>query len=651
MDDQEIKDWVPIARQSFATWSAEGRKIASMLLPTTGQVLTAAQLRGEIVGNPENANAFMSEYVSARMTIIKQNFVERAISFQPKIEAEVISESAEEQAKQKLLFQCLHGFHNVLNERQQATLGGTSWDRMILEYIFTFGKAMTIPLVSAAPGGTITFQADLFDPLNCFHDFDSHPWRWGRDYVLGIPDARRELDWYVRERNMPASSEARELLTDKKDTDSVQMTNVWVEELDRDGKATVYQGFEVDGIVVGSYKTDFLAAPHVIQTVHSAPGTYIDFTAGTMSQVEGGRGVHSSRILHHAGSLFAPMYHINQQFRQFMSLMFEGIARSMAPGMEFILREGSQAEVPGPEKIGPNSGWAHGPDIDMKVQAQATQTIAQAADLAFRAIDAEFDRLANPVIFGQSNPGDSGYLQVNKVSHAGVVTRDSVRGASLFEKRTYDQFIAQFIMPSQKLPFKVSPWKLQGKGAPQFFPGGDFTKAMLPKQYVLNVEMLTDLPQNDAAKMDIFLAGAGKAFSLRQGRMNILDDDDPDLTQSLIDQDEYDAMPPVKNRKMLKKAREEVAALWQEVASTTDPIERRKLEFEARIAEADYEVTRRQLQGQVENRLGQPEAPSRFPPGTLPPEQAVGLNPDQNAEAQGRVSSSLAGKPRTAEVA
>ena len=642
-----IKDTIAELRPAFAAWAANGRKIQAMLNPQPGGILSSDDLTRSLGGNPYSAVAVMSEYVSGRMAIIKNNFVGRAVTFPPKIEAEVQESDPADQEGQRKLFRFFHGVRNVLNDRQQTMWGGTSWDRMILEHIATFGKCITMPTAARGVDGNVEFRADLLDPLCCWHDFDSYPRRFGRDSLLGVKDARRFVEeLLLRGRIEVVPQKVIDMLNDK-DRDAVEVADVWVEYAEAD-QAPVWRGLAIEGEVVGPWGTDFLYLPVSGSTVHAAPGAYMDFATRSHGSGMSPRGVAANRVLRHAESVLAPLFYINEQFRQYMSLLMEGLANAMNPGYEAVIEDGSSEIAPSKDQLGPGSMFVHGRGIDIQRQDTATSQIGQAANIFRDIIDSEFRRLAPDVLFGQSNPGDSGYLQVNKLSHANAVFRESTSGASVFIKRTFDELVRQF--NESNMTFVAKGWKHQGKAGPQFFPDADFKSSDMPKQYILNVEVLTDLPQNDAGKMDLFLSGVGKAFSMRQGRINILDDEDPNLTQELIDQEEYEAMPPVKAGRMMQRALDHAKSIRNQIGPTTSRVQRRELMDQAQIAEDVYQALRQQAMGLAENRLGQETAPRGMSPETLPPEMAVGMNPDQNAEAAGAISSFLGGRPQTAEV-
>ena len=79
VDIDFMKSSVAELRESFnKDWIPTARKIQSMIHPEPGTVMTSADLAGRIGSRPEQAMSHMSDYVSARMTLIKNNFVSRS---------------------------------------------------------------------------------------------------------------------------------------------------------------------------------------------------------------------------------------------------------------------------------------------------------------------------------------------------------------------------------------------------------------------------------------------------------------------------------------------------------------------------------------------------------------------------------------------
>ncbi|MDP2662305.1 MAG: hypothetical protein Q8R28_16405, partial [Dehalococcoidia bacterium] len=428
---------------------------------------------------------------------------------------------------------------------------------------------------------------------------------------------------------------------------AVSITEFWL--VEQSGKSyAVDRAILVNGKIAGQHKTAWDRRPIVIQSVHASVDSDVDFSVGGASgmDVTSTRGLGYNRVLYHAQSVFAPLYHINQTYLQHMSQMMEGIGRNLNPGEESIIDPDSGEDAPGREQRGPGSHDVHGPGRVTKTQDLPTANIAQTVDTFVRLIDAEFNRLAPDVLFGQNNPGDSGYLQIIKTSHAQAVFNETVRGAAAFEKRVFDQFVHQFKRAS--LQFTVAGWKQKGKGAPQFFPGGDFGVKDLPERPIINVDWLTDYATNDAAKLDQYLAGVGKAFSARQGRANILDDEDPSLTQKLIEQEQYEAMPVIQSIRMLYNLRQDIKAVEDAAKREKKPLVKFDLMKEAQYLKNAYAAAEIQMLGQAQNRLGQPEAQQGMAPSTMPPEMGLN-NPDRQAQAKGLVSSFTGGRPRPAQ--
>ena len=366
---------------------------------------------------------------------------------------------------------------------------------------------------------------------------------------------------------------------------------------------------------------------------------------GARNDAPGGtRGLAADRILHHSEGFLWPIHKINADFNQQMSTIAEGMARNLNPGEDITIAGDDQnPEIPPEEHSGPGARRIHRDNIIIRAQDTVQSQIGEAARIYFEKSEAEYERLFPNVQFGQSNPGDAGYLQVIKTNAATAVTQESLRGASAAGKRTFDEFVSQ--MRSQKMTFRVAAWRQNGKTGQQDFEGGDFTSAMWPDQFILNYEILFDLPPNEAAKAEVARAmKEGGWMSDREIMVNIFDNPDPDKTLALIEQQRQYNSPSAQASRDRYAKRQEALDLFAAAEDEPDKELRKMLLREAYIFQAEYEAMVAAMAPQAR---GTPAGPPGFSSSTMPPEEGVGTNPDRNAQARGAVSSYTGGKPRT----
>lgn len=655
-------------RQGWRGWQERARRVLALAQPTLGRVRSSSTISGVPMTKVEAATAQAAEYSSARCASIERNFIGRGIAVPPKIEPLVLEEGKQDQAAQRKLFMMLGGIHNVLDAHVQTTAQGLSWDERVLKSIFHFGKAVIFPHARYRGSGEseeVEFTAEIADPLCVMHDFDSWPRRIVKEMTVGGADAERLLTalagpaelgtdgglTYPRSRLRADGKAAAELRDrDGKLRDSVLLTDFWcAEQMPAGGgrEYRVWHAVRINNVTAGCWETGFDHLPPVIQVAHASPSSYQDVQAGSAAQNAWGstRGLTADRVLYHAEGFLAPLLKVEADFLQMMSLIAEGSARVLNPGEDVTLSEGATAEdVPPDEQSGPGARRIHVDNVKIALQETVQAQIGEALRIYFEKADEEYERLFPSVNFGQSNPGDAGYLQVIKTNAASAVVQESIRAASLAGKRTFEELIAQW--KRQDLRFHVDGWRQNGKAGPQDFEGGDFTSADFPPQYVLNYQLNFDLPPNEAAKAEVARAmKEGRWMSDREIEVNVFDNPDPDKTRALIEQQEYEASPAVMQRKMLYQMRQEMAALEDAAEEAEDVAERNGLLLELEYAKQDYAIA----SGQAPTDTGTPKSASGFSPSTMPPEMGVGTNADRNAQASGRATASYTGgrPPRT----
>ena len=641
-------------RTGWQGWQDRARSVFRMSQPSAPKTFTSSSaLAGSVATKVEAAVAEAARYSSARCAAIARNFVGRGIAVPAKIEPLVIAAGRQDQAAQRKLFMMLGGIHNVLDDHVQNTAQGSSWDEMVLKSIFHFGKAAVFPHARYryGDGDQVEFSAEVVDPLLVMHDFDSWPRRVVKEVSIGGQDAEYELQMYQGKAGEGYGRAMAALKgRDGRYQHSVTLTDFWCAyRLEPGEKSTkeyhVWHAVRVNNITAACWETEFDHLPWVLQSVHSSPSTYQDTQTGGSSAGNGSgstRGVAADRILYHAEGFLAPLLAVEDQFLQAMSDIMEGAGRVLNPGEDVTLMEGAkESDIPPESHSGPGSRRVHPDTVKMGVQETPDGQIGEALRIFFENSAKEYERLFPDVQFGQSNPGDAGYLQVIKTNAASAVTQETIKGWASIGERTFEEFISQW--KRQDLKFHVEGWRQEGKAGPQDFEGGDFTSKDFPPRYSLNYQVNFDLPPNEAAKAEVAAAmQAGRWMSNREIMVNIFDNPDPDRTLELLDQQEYEAMEPVRMRRMLYQMRQEIRALEDAADEATDTAERNGLLLELEYAKADYAMA----SGQPPANTGTPPGPPGMSPSTLPPEMGVGTNADRKSEAQGRVSSYTGGKPR-----
>ena len=170
------------------------------------------------------------------------------------------------------------------------------------------------------------------------------------------------------------------------------------------------------------------------------------------------------------------------------------------------------------------------------------------------------------------------------------------------------------------------------------------------------------LPNDAARQADLFIKltdRTSRGTSKLQGRSDFLEDQDPQQTESLIQQEEVEGSQIMVNDRIQSTAFQTMRELQLELAILEEKVGKARGDEKAKLvadllakkrlyynAKQRYDALILAARGQA----GATQAPRQgnFGAQTLPSEMGVGTNADQNAQAQGQVSSSLAGRPPAA---
>lgn len=628
-------------RRSFQQWTQRMLAVRRKLNPQPTGVPPNERFQGiDQFPRLQLYNAQWTQFTSADLRLFHRMFKGRMLrNAPPQFRGAVTSGNPDDLERFEKLERFCYGVLNLLNHEVSSTGAGTSWLSNLVDMIACPGKVICLPQVRETfPGsGQATVTADLWDPLTVYHDF-TWPMRYVHEYRTGALNAYKKLremglPWPASVRNKPDAN-----------TDApVTFGEFWVESPDGKGGMEVYRAILINGELAGDvWKSKALHLPLVNVAVHATTATYQVAGLVGPSAVMGSRGMTMDALLYHAEPFYAPLVHTDEEWEQTVSMAINGFAKRLDPAILVMSKDGAMKLPIGAEQPGSITRV----DADMLVK-KLIEDVSQEAGVAFDKLQAIFvdekNKLVNPALFGQSSPGDSGFLDASKASHAMATFQESVEGCQIAVTNVMMEIIHQF-REQPGLEMKLSGSTPRGYAARQFFSMSGFKASDLPERdgYVLVTAWEPDLPVNNMQKLSEFLQGQGKGFSQTHGMVNILGIPEPIAMLREMDRDAVHQSPQAQAVRVLVGMRHEAEALLAAAAQVNDPAGRRRAMREARIAEGFYEKMEQQLMGQSQGQ-GSQEQPPGTPPEAMPPELG-GENPDQMALAAGE-QSSYAGGP------
>lgn len=623
-------------RTLFAPWVGQARRWYAMAYAQPGGPNAASFDPSPRTPHQKKLDMF-SEYVSNRVEMIHLNYIGRVSKARPQIDVMTLVPEADQQTKQGLLERWGQGVINEQDLRVQSTARGTSWRRRVIENSSCPGKIIGRVHVyeTFKRSGQYTVDWPLFDPLTCYHDFDTWPRRFAREFQTGVGNAMKMLDDLGLPKPAGLDIEAKKTVT---------MTEFWVEEAMPDGKFAVSWACMLDNHLCGSVMPSKLKRlPIIIVCTHAAASSFQTFspTGGIQNLNPPGdtRGVTLEDIRYHARPFWASLEHTHRQYQQFVSLLMEGLSWALNGPKMFISEEGTW--IMGPEEFGPGSRNSLKPEERIEVMKIAMENVDAAAKLMIGLVDGDYNRLFNPHLFGEGLPGESGFASDLRTSHAEAHILEAADGAATFVKLGLMEGLQQFM--------DIDGAKMTMRGRTNTgIRGGhifleDFSAKDIPESYVLDVQMPPDIPRNKMAALQLALAGiGGGVWSLAEGRREV-GITDSTATQRLIDQDQVGNSPVMAQKRILESL-VGMALDFEDRARRAKDADRQQ----ALLAAAEWV---RSYQASVERQMGLEQsalsANGKQPsPDVLPPEMGR-ANPDQRALAVGQQSSGVTGRPPT----
>ena len=630
LDAKEVLTILEEERKRFGPWFDRMQAMYEMVNPRKQGVSARARIASPRQLTPEAVAVrdYASQYVSARMAAIHQNYMGRIISGTIRADAATIADSRAEQESQAGLERWSRGVIAEQDARVFRSARGTSWRKQAASYSSCPGKMINRVHLTESPespesAGAAMVTWDLLDPMTCMHDFDASPRHFAREFKM----ARRKARALLWELEMP---EPVGIKWDEKET--LTCVEWWHEEPtgERRNPYRVYRGFLVDEKMAALRESEFRRIPIVIACINASPGVPIPVRQQTGQE---GREMSTEDMLYHAQPLYAALEHIHNIFQDFMSLGMEELAWQL--NKPIIVHQEGQKVTLNPDIFGPGQTLLLPEGV--RIQKGLDGPTIGNIDAVLRAftliVDQEADRVFPSVLFGQGGTASSGYQDWLQSSHAGAVFADPTAGIAGLVKNSLIETLEQWkLRDDLTLP-------LRGKIGGGVDAGNvhieEFSIKDMPKQPALEITVSADLPENKQGNMLLAINGVKSGLVDKQmARGSIVNIHDALAVQDRIDQEMVHDSEPMVQERILDSFYQSAEAAEEEAARTTDRVKKVKLLREAYRWRGRAEVYEAALTGAV-RQPRQGRGIKNPPPDQLPTELGP-RNPDQQAAAEGR---------------
>jgi hypothetical protein len=632
MDEAQVKESAQRVWDSFSSWRDEQFTLQAIASPRAIPYSGKAKISGIAATSLDMAQARYTSFVSGKLPRMWNNFTARMLNGMFAIESRKILDDRAEQARVESLLHICDGWFGQLDALVRRGHLGTSWRELVADSIAITGKAVVMPFLQDHAGaGYVT--ADIYDPLNCAHTFGSEsPWVFVSKHHMGAKTARKYL------RSMGTYTFPESIRLDNPD-DPVEFTEVWTEEEDLEtGLLSVHRSCLINDLFAGMELTEFTHRPHIIVSTNGSVSTHHSFPGGMSGNA---RGVENDFVRDHARPFWWTLKHTHEQRNVVVSTAFGGIAQQLNPARHVRSRSGGRVVEPKDLASGGTVYSSNEDELAINVINGAVGQITQGLDEIIRVIDAEYNEVINPALFGQRDPGQSGFSQVTQISHAQAVFHAPSAGCAGVALDTVRELLHQF------REAKDVKFRFDGGSRGQSFqtmPEKSYKVSDMPENPILNVEWHPDLGdgmQQIAATQQMIGLGLPVSYALSRG-MNITN------PQELMEQTKKEKLaqhPFVMDAEMVQFYLEKWLEMKDRAMRERNPRMKEAMETSARYYLNLYqkaEGSQKPSNGQPQQQRSQP-APPGFDNTILPPPLS-GQNPVGDAAMMGRPAVGMGGQ-------
>ena len=605
-DDRELWDKYGSWREFITTMdSLASRKRGRHGIEDINAIRLSDDMQGQINS---------TRYTDTQVTRMVDTFLNRLERGPISVHAGLLSDSADDAAKKSSLENLCLGWVNQLNhDTSESTL---SHIRRLGASAARRGKIIQ-RISFYEVDGMSKLRWDLYDPINCAHDFTGPPKR----FVAHTTHRISYLQWLLSTMGVEIPAK---ILRDKKPSDTAVLKEYWLEDI-YDTETVIYRAFLIDDEPVG---------PPVLMPNKRFPIQWI--TSNSLGPIA----PDMDMIAQHAQPFYHSMLHPIINLERLLSM--EMFAASLAINPPIVTSSPDGVDTTDEASIGPNTRISKSHDVTIETLQYVTRALDTFSTPDF--IRSSIQQGWSDALWGlTSGANESGYLYTQRIDAA----KTAILPATLLVAKAYEHGFAEALYQSKESNTKVRLSFVNQSGQSQgqfhyreFNPSKD-----IPDSFALKVEPPPMLPEDDLAAAQINLTLQQGGVSKERSLQSALRISDPRAEMDRKSMEDIEQMEEFRNIRMLRMMRHEYEQMFVNAERERDRRRAGILRREAAIAKSTYDVIAQKLLGALQ---GPPagQAPPGIRPETQPPEQRGIQNPDVAAAAANGVSSYLGGRPR-----
>lgn len=637
-------DWRGELFENFRSWREFQQRMNEMIYrEALGTTALERYSPGTVLSNDEIVRARRLQYLSSDVIHLVEIFQSSMQKNQLIIQTATLADSDAKAELQHMMEESAIGLLNDVSSRISQTGLGLTVVGKLAESAIKRGKIVQRQWMQLDANGNAIPHWEIYEPINVSHDFGDLPRRFINEQWNSKAQTVSRLE--------SMGFTVPETVTRMTDKSDLRMSDIWIEEWDNaKQKKLVHNAILVENTLIGEPR-EWMHDRLPMQSIStgeslSSPSEVFEHTPaqGRQKSTATSRGLRFDEMERHAQPMFAPLETTIRQLEDALSLELLATALGSLPVTDIThtTQDTKKGQISPNDLQSPGAVVEHDASIHIGHIRGAQATLAQ-----FRVpekLERDIQRIIPDALSGgASSPNQSGYHLYQQITRANI----GLSPPSTLTATAVMMGLTELFEQGRSLGAKIQLNNVSASGESKgksYLVNYDFKKNM-PEVYRFNVIAPTMIPDDMGRIADIAQRWQQNGVSKESTFDTVLLLTDPrgeiERQRREVREESQGEQDRQRSRDLLEEVREneqasrlarqdgddEMANHFEDMAKLT------MQEYEALVASIG--ITPAQ----------QTPNPPGTPPEFTPPENRPGMNPDQNAADQGRISSATGGSP------
>jgi hypothetical protein len=642
--EAELIEWRGELFESFRSWREFQKRMNEMIYREVRGITALERYSpGTVLSNEEVERARRLQYLSSHVIHLVEIFKSSMQKNQLIIQTSTLADDDATAELQHLMEESAIGLLTDVSSRIAQTGLGLTVVGKLAESAIKRGKIVQRQWMQLDGDDNAIPHWEIYDPINVYHDFGDLP----RRFINEQWNSKKQTISTLKSMGFDVP-EAVMQMTDKTD---LRMSDIWVEEWDNvKEEKVVHNAILVENTMIGEprkWMHDRLPMQSLSTGESlSSPSEVFEHTnaQGRGKSTTTSKGIRFDEMERHAQPMFAPLETPIRQLEDALSLELLAVALGALPVVDITHNspDTTKGQISPNDLQTPSAIVEHDASITISHIRGAQATLAQFSVPAI--LQQDIQRVIPDALSGgASSSNQSGYHLYQQITRANI----GLSPPSTLTATAVMMGLTELFEQGRSLGAKIQLNNVSSSGESKgksYLVNYDFKKNM-PEVYRFNVITPTMIPDDMGRIADIAQRWQQNGVSKESTFDTVLLLTDPrgeiERQRREVREESQWEQDRQRSRDLLEEVRENEQASRLARQDGDDEMANH-FEDMAKLTMQEYEALVASIGITPAQQMPNPPG---TPPEFTPPENRPGMNPDQNAADQGRISSATGGSP------